>query len=386
MFSLKTNVLRFAGLLMILFIGYAGVNAQNNLKKWETFDFAKQKITAAQIKNLDHEGLQQLRGIVFGKRGRVFKEKTIQEYLEKRTWYKPNPNFSNSVLSQNERLNLDTIRLAEAANHDIVEPGDLRYWEKKPIPEDKIYAATAAEWRIMIAEIEAIHGKTFPEEPWLQKYFEERYWYKANPRYSPTVLTDIERQNIEAITKKRELERKVAVSPGDMDKFQTVLLTDQMLENLTLSELRQMKNEFWARRGRTFTLPGVRQMFEWQEWYRPAKDQKTVKLSDIEQQNVSLIERREKKLRDEIATKPVEVDMFAGMFTEDLRVLRNEIYARRGKVFRSKDLKDYFAAQTWYKPDPNFKDEMLSSIEKANLAVIKEAEDMAASKFSEEEG
>jgi hypothetical protein len=238
----------------------------------------------------------------------------------------------------------------------------------------------------MIAEIEAIHGKTFPEEPWLQEYFNERYWYKANPKYTPTVLSDIERQNIEAIVKKRESERKVAVSPGDMDKFQTALLTDQMLEGLTISELRQMRNEFWARRGKTFTLPGVRQMFEWQEWYRPAKDQKTVKLSDIEQQNVSLIERREKKLRDEIATKPVDVDMFAGMFTEDLRVLRNEIYARRGKVFRTKDLKEYFAAQTWYKPDPTFKDEMLSAVEKANLAVIKEAEDMAASKFSEEEG
>jgi hypothetical protein len=94
----------------------------------------------------------------------------------------------------------------------------------------------------------------------------------------------------------------------------------------------------------------------------------------------------EANLRNKIATEPVSVELFEGMFTEDLRVLRNEIYARRGKVFKSKDLKEYFAAQSWYKPDPNFQDEMLSEVEKKNLAVIKEAEDMAISKFSEAEG
>ena len=34
----------------------------------------------------------------------------------------------------------------------------------------------------------------------------------------------------------------------------------------------------------------------------------------------------------------------------------------------------------------NFQDEMLSEVEKKNLAVIKEAEDVAISKFSEAEG
>ncbi len=376
-------------LLFLLLTAYCSlltVNAQDNLKKWEAFDFAKKKLTAAQIKNLELEELGRLRGIVFGRHGRVFKEKSIQEYLEKRSWYKPNPGYRNAVLNEIERQNLDLIRLAEAGKHDFVQPGDLRLWQKKPIPEDKIYANSAADWRIMIAEIEAIHGKTFPEEPWLQKYFEERYWYKANPNYSAAVLSANERKNIEALNKKRDEQRKVAVSPGDMDKFQNVQLTEKMLEGVTLGELRMMRNEFWARRGRTFTVPGVRAQFEWQDWYRPAKDQKAVKLNPIEEQNVKLLEKTEANLRNKIATEPVLVELFDGMFTEDLLILRNEIYARRGKVFKSKDLKEYFEAQSWYKPDPNFKDEMLSEVEKKNLAVIKEAEDVAISKFSEAEG
>lgn len=360
--------------------------AQDNLKKWETFDFAAKKLTAAQIKNLDLDELGRLRGIVFGKHGRVFKEKSIQEYLEKRAWYKPNSRFRNAELNATERQNLDLIRLAEAGKHDFVQPGDLRLWQKKAIPDDKIYANSAADWRIMIAEVEAIHGKTFADEPWLQKYFEERYWYKANPAYTAAALSAIERKNIEALNKKRDEQRKVAVSPGDMDKFQTVALTEKMLDGATLSELRMMRNEFWARHGKTFNLPGIRAQFEWQDWYRPAKDQKTVKLNQIEEQNVRLLERMEANLRNKIATEPVTVELFDGMFTEDLRVLRNEIYARRGKVFKSKDLKEYFEAQSWYKPDPNFQDEMLSEIERKNLAVIKEAEDVAISKFSEAEG
>ncbi|MDQ4122612.1 MAG: YARHG domain-containing protein [Acidobacteriota bacterium] len=377
--------------LVILFVLYGlfwciPASAQDNLKKWESFDFAAKKLTAAQIRNLDLEELGRLRGIVFGRRGRIFKEKSIQEYLEKRAWYKPNPGYRNAMLSATERQNLDLIRLAEAEKHDFVQPGDLRLWQKKQIPEDKIYANSAADWRIMIAEIEAIHGKTFPDEPWLQKYFEERYWYKANPNYSAAALSPIERKNIEALNKKRDEQRKVAVSFGDMDKFQNLPLTEKMLEGVTLGELRMMRNEFWARRGRTFNVPGIRVQFEWQDWYRPAKDQKTVKLNPIEEQNVRLLETMEAKIRNKIATEAVSVELFDGMFTEDLRVLRNEIYARRGKVFKSKDLKEYFETQSWYKPDPNFKDEMLSEIEKKNLAVIKEAEDAAISKFSEAEG
>jgi hypothetical protein len=360
--------------------------AQDALKKWETFDFAKQRITAAQLNRLELEDLQKLRGIVFGKHGRVFKEKSIQDYLEKRAWYKPNPGFRNAKLTAVERQNLDSIRLAEAAKHDWVEPGDLRLWQKKTIPEDKIYAKTAAEWRVLIAEVEAIHGKTFPEEPWLQQYFEERYWYKANPNYSPAALTDIERANIEAFKKKRDAERRVAVSPGDMDKFQNVVLTEEMLAGATLNELRSMRNEFWARRGRKFSAAAIQQEYEWQDWYRAARDQKTVKLSAIEQQNADTLLRVENRLRESIALKPVAVEELSGLYIEDLRVLRNEIYARRGRVFKSKDLNEYFIAQPWYKPDPNYSDAALTDIEKANLKVIADAEKDAFSKFVLVEG
>ena len=364
----------------------SSVFAQDLMKKWQTFNYAKQKIKPAELAKLDHEQLQLIRGIVFGKRGRVFKEKNIQDFLEKQTWYKPKTNFSNAVLTGIERDNLDLIRLAEAERHELIEPGDMRLWQTKEIPEEKIYSETAAGWRILIAEIEAIHGKRFDDEPWLQKYFEERYWYKPNVKYSSSVLTAIERKNLENLHAKRSENQNAAVSLGDMDKFQEAPLTEELLKGLSLNDLRLIRNEFWARRGRKFVTPGFRQYYEWRDWYKPLKDQTKVKLGRIEEQNVKLIEQVEARQREKIATEPITEEMVSGLFVEDLRVLRNEIYARRGRVFKDAQLQKYFVTQAWYQPNPDFKDENLTETEIKNLAVIREAELSAISKFSEFEG
>ncbi len=398
--KLKTTIV----LLFILSLGAATVFAQDeeykaeqkkawakfSRKGWDKVDYAKKKLTKAQLAKIPAaetvDELALLRGVVFGKRGRVFKERSIQDYLETQAWYKPKTTFTNQVLTKMERDNLDAIRLTEAERHSAVMPGDLRLWQMKEIPDDNLYVETPSDWRIMIAEVEAIHGKRFDDEPWLQKYFEDRYWYKANANYSQTILNEFERKNLEKLNAKRNEDRNVAVSVGDMDKFQTVALTEDLLKNLSMNDMRMMRNEFWARRGRKFTTPGFKQMFEWRDWYKPEKDQSKVKLNAIELENVKLLEREEAKLRDKITNEPITNEMVDGLFVEDLRVLRNEIYARHGRVFKDPNLQKYFAAQAWYQPNPEFKDESLSETEVKNLAIIREVEANSISKFSEAEG
>ncbi|MFL0075572.1 YARHG domain-containing protein [Tenacibaculum maritimum] len=36
---------------------------------------------------------------------------------------------------------------------------------------------------------------------------------------------------------------------------------------------------------------------------------------------------------------------------EELRLIRNEIFARKGYVFKSEDLNTYYKTKSWYKPD-----------------------------------
>ncbi len=54
----------------------------------------------------------------------------------------------------------------------------------------------------------------------------------------------------------------------------------------------------------------------------------------------------------------------------ELKVAKNEIYARHGRPFVHKDLACYFAKQSWYSVDPAYTEKSLSSLEVANAVFI----------------
>jgi serine/threonine protein kinase len=66
----------------------------------------------------------------------------------------------------------------------------------------------------------------------------------------------------------------------------------------------------------------------------------------------------------------VTVADLAGFQKLRLRVLRNTVYARHGRTFDSADLQAYFNRQSWYKPNPGFKESMLTPNDKANVETI----------------
>jgi hypothetical protein len=363
------------------------VQAQDNLSKWEKFDFAARTVELSQLKGLNLDDLKFLRGIVFGRHGRIFKDAEIQSYLKERPWYKPDPNFQNSMLNATERRNLDAIREAEAAQHENIQPGDLRFYQKRPFTTKQLGEHTGAEWRVLRAEIEAIHGKRFDDEPWLQQYFDERYWYEPNAQYDPKQLTVVEQKNLQTIITAQKKQRNVAVSPGDMEFFQNNVLTEEMLSGVGLHELRLMRNEFYARKGRTFTALWLQQYFDMQPWYSAAGEgQQPAEFSPIEKQNVETIVKVERRLREELSTKALSKRVLEGLFIEDARKLRNEIYARHGKVFKDKTMQNYFSSFDWYKPDPKFSEQSLSKIERQNYAAILVYERKAGSMMNAVEG
>ena len=66
--------------VLVLFAICADVRAQDALKPWESFDFGKQSIKPAQLSALSLDDLKFLRGIVFGRHGRIFKDLEIKDY------------------------------------------------------------------------------------------------------------------------------------------------------------------------------------------------------------------------------------------------------------------------------------------------------------------
>src|SRR6266850_2134885 len=374
-------------LLAALLIASSSIaHAQDSMQRWQSFDFSKTALKAADVASLPPEDLKLLRGIVFGRHGRVFKDADIRVYLEAQDWYKPNSDFNNSMLNNTERRNLDIIRVAEAAKHPTVQPGDMRYWVTRPLTPRKLGTHSGAEWRVLRAEVEAIHGKRF-EEPWLQQYFDERYWYKPSSKYDPKTLSVLEQKNLLAIEAAQKKARKVALAPGDMELFEDKLISAQMLHGLSLNELRLLRNEVYARHGRQFQAPWLSQYFFGQPWYQPNENFKDEELSGPDKTNVETIVAYEKKIHDELGSKPVTRSLLDGLFVEDAAKMRQEIYARRGKVFAKEPwFQTYFESFAWYKANPEFKDAQLTELEKRSIATITAYEKKAVSAMSVIEG
>ena len=380
--------LRFSAFLFaaLLIAGAFSVQAQDGMERWKDFDFAKSALKPADVAALPLEDLTLMRGIVFGRHGRIFKDATIRTYLEAQAWYKPNTDFQNSLLDATENRNLDLIRDAEASKHATVQPGDMRYWRTRALTAKKLGKHSGAEWLVLRSEVEAIHGRRFESDPWLQQYFDERYWYKPADRYDPKKLSPIELKNLETLSLAQKKSRKIALAPGDMELFANRLMSEQMLHGLSLYELRLLRNEVYARHGRQFQAPWLSQYFLSQPWYQPDENFKDEQLSGSDKTNVETIVAYENKIHDDLNRVPVTRSLLDGLFVEDASQMRQEIYARRGKVFKEAWLQKYFASFAWYTPDPQFTDAKLTAVERSNIATIAAYEKKAVSAQSVIEG
>ncbi len=92
-----------------------------------------------------------------------------------------------------------------------------------------------------------------------------------------------------------------------------------------------------------------------------------------------------KYLEDKISTRKYSIaslfrlneDYLQYFSGEELKIMRNEIFAQYGYTFNSKELQDHFKKELWYKPTNISIEEIngkLSEVEKYNIDLIKNAE------------
>lgn len=75
-----------------------------------------------------------------------------------------------------------------------------------------------------------------------------------------------------------------------------------------------------------------------------------------------------------LSTRKLTYNDIRSLNKSQLRILRNEIYARHGYIFKSADLKAHFSKYPWYKPLYGDVTSKMSGIEKYNAAFIKKYE------------
>ena len=159
-----------------------------------------------------------------------------------------------------------------------------------------------------------------------------------------------------------------------MNLFQATPLTERMLTNVSINDLRLLRNEVYARHGRPFQTPWLAQYFRSAPWYAPRQGFSDAELSATERANIALITKREDELHQSLGMRLLAVADVRGLVPEDARRLRNEIYARHGRRFQDPKLQRYFASFAWYKPTDGFRESQLNETERTNAALISQYE------------
>ena len=348
-------------------------------------DFTRDTVDLASLRRVNPGDLPLVRGVLFGRHGRVFKNDAIQVWLETNPWYHADSTFRNEMLDDIERANLDRIRQVEAETHEFIQPGDLRWWQDRPMSAGALGQHSSAEWSVLRAEVEAIHGRRFDGEPWLQHYFEERYWYRPDRHYDAGVLSATERANIALVDSLARGRGTGSLAPCEMGFYEERPVTTEQLRGSGFVTLAILRNEVYARQGKSYETGWLADHFFSTTWYVP-RDSASVTLTPMEQRNVATIAADERALHDSLHSAPLDSTLLEGMFAEDARRLRLEIYARHGRVFRRKWEQDYVAGLPGYRADPGYTDDRLNEFERANIAALVAYEKTAASTRDAVEG
>jgi len=197
--------------------------------------------------------------------------------------------------------------------------------------------------------------------------------------------------------------------------YYTREITAKDLKKRSLSELAVMRNTIYARAGNRFRKKWLNDYFSAQPWYHPLDQTDESKITPLDRRNAEIIAKYDAAIsRDELLDtmshldgstpeekielrlasmrlgkwagspdddrtpledpalleKQITVEELKDFSRRDLRLLRNLIYARRGRPFRSLLIKSYFDAVEWYRADPAYTDARLSALDKRNINLI----------------
>ena len=204
----------------------------------------------------------------------------LQKYFDERYWYHRRRDYSNKELSAIERANADTIALGRMRDLKLaVAPGMMYLFQTTALTDSLLRGVSLYELRILRNEVYARHGRRF-ETPWLRAYFKDATWYTPRPSFTIAELSEIEKANIKVIQ---------ALEARRHEELSARELSNRDVEGLFPETARRLRNEIFARHGRTFKDANLQSYFASQEWYHPDRNFSLASLTPIERKNVDFI-------------------------------------------------------------------------------------------------
>ena len=244
--------------------------------------------------------------------------------------------------------------------------------EAEPFLENK----SLRELSLLRNTIYARYGWAGFRKPWLREYFQKQPWYKPDESFTQHRLSGVDRRNV------------VLIAQAEM--------------SLRMVDLEERRDTLLARAGKAWGDAPVRREgakkvpdcsldtsnqskdCKYHQGPHEAAAADFSKLSPEDNIELGLISRAmgdfavDDGQREQLATSldtVLSVKDLRQLSLRDLRLLRNTLFARRGRPFKSELLREHFSQMPWYKPDPAYTDARLTKTDKINIELIRQVEE-----------
>ena len=301
---------------------------------------------------------------IYARNGRMFVSEELQNYFLQQAWYRPTipaDQFEGDRLNAYEQANVDLLSRREselggyitdgaAYSYDAVyayvegQPSAYSYDEYYVDPESSIFPESSRRylesWELEQLtlqelcyarnEIYARHGVMFSSLE-LSDYFSQKNWYWGY------------------------------ISPGDFSQESLNEFEQANVQNLYTEEMSRMPGGYQLDQSYTYDNIGT---------YRNYGSENTAAGESWE---VPVSE----YIFEDSDSRYLTMDDISGLTLQMVCYARNEIYARRGYIFQSQELRDYFGSKSWYHgttASSQFSSSIFNTYELANIDLLKNYE------------
>jgi hypothetical protein len=251
------------------------------------------------------------------------------------------------------------------------------------------------ELAILRNTVFARHGWAGYRKPWLREHFQKQSWFKPNPGFTYKLLSDADRKNVHFIAVREQsfTERELRLMQDTIFARAGKVFNDvyewKLKDGRTVRSCTEPKAPLDEEEGCTgANCEGTESRdcrFREEKWYRPDPKFNEDKLPAEVRIELGLISRalgsfasdsgKLEKGSQASLDRVLSVQELRQLSLRDLRLLRNTLYARRGRPFKSKILQAHFKAMSWYQEDASYTDARLTENDKRNIALIRSVED-----------
>lgn len=226
-------------------------------------------------------------------------------------------------------------------NHD----NPLRSQPIVKCAHDELQHKSLRELSILRNTIYARWGWDGFRKVWLHDYFHAQPWFRPNPKFHYRLLSDADRTNAHLIATVEQ-----SFTSTELGRMRDRILKAARVAKRDPSPNDQIELGLIARAMGEFAIDDDR---------RGQTEESLDRLLTLKQL-------RQLSLRD-------------------LRLLRNTIYARRGRPFKSQILRTHFSGMDWYHLDPAYSDARLTKTDQRNIALIRSVENQLGGPLSDED-